>query len=339
MRSVLILTLLLAPLKMPAALPVENATEYAIATPRDTVRFIRIGQDTARPKPVLLFLQGSLPYPLLVTDREDASVFYLDQCDFDYRTLSRDYHIVLIAKPQTPVVADAAQLTPDRLYVPDPARPDAYDPGYLRDNRPERYAERTQAVLDHIRKAPWADQQKIILLGHSEGAHVVARVARKNPDIFAVGYFSGNPLGRFAELVQAQVDAAKSGRITRYEAQERIERLYAQWRRICRDDDGATAGDARATWMGFSRPYIAELAALPMPLYVAYGTDDPGAGSCALLPVYFELAGKRNYRVRAFEGRGHNFEAIRPDGSSDYDDIQWKQALDEFFVWCEKRNN
>lgn len=333
MKKTGIILFLLWPLFSLAGLPVRFTTEFVVATPQDTIRCIRIAQDTTHPRPVLLFLQGSLPYPLIVTDNGKASVFYLDQCDFDYEAISARYDIVLIAKPYTPVAAETSELNEQWQYVPDTAAPQKFDPRYLDADRPEEYVRRTDAVLDYIRRQEWANNKQIILMGHSQGAHIAALVAEHNPDLYAVGYFSGNPAGRFAELIAVQENAAKAGRITREEAQRNLQRLYDQWRHICRD--GKDSGDRAATWMGFSRPYVQRLAALSMPLYIAYGTEDPGGQHSVLLPIYFELAGKHNYHIRAFEGRGHNFETVGKDGKSNYDDIQWKQAIGEFLAWLE----
>lgn len=333
MKRLTCLLLALAPFAARADLPVKHTAEYRIADAADTVRFIRIGRDTTAPKPVLLFLQGSRPYPLIVTEGGQGSVFYLDQCGVDYDALSQRCHVVLIAQPFTPVVAEPAQLNDRWEYVPDPARPDRFDARYQAADRPENHIRRADSVLDFIRRQPWADKRKIIVLGHSQGAHIAVQTALRNPDIRALGYFSGNPMGRFAELIAREDRAADAGRITRAEAQLRIGRLHAQWRRICRDEQGDC--DSRATWTGFSRPYPEEMARMTVPVFIAYGTEDPGARNCVLLPVHFELAGKRNYRIRPFEGRGHNFERIGPDGGSDYDDMQWKQAIEEFLAWCE----
>lgn len=337
-RSVCVLLFCVCVQVIHAALPVPDTQEYQLIEAQDTIRFIRIAQQAEVPKPVLLFLQGSLPYPLIVTRGERASVFYLDQCDFDYATLGKHYNIVLIAKPHTPVVADTAQLNAQGQYIPDPAQPDRFSPAYLADDLPECYTQRANAVLDFIRHQPWAQAERIIVMGHSQGAYVAALVAAANPDIYAVGYFSGNPMGRFAELIAAQDNAAKSGRITRSAAQKNITRLYTQWRQICRGEQ-CDAGDRNATWRGFSRPLVDTLAALPMPLYIAYGTEDPGGQHGVLLPIYFELAGKHNYQIRAYEGRGHNFEAVHPDGGSDYGDMKWKDAIEEFLAWCENAKN
>ena len=71
-------------------------------------------------------------------------------------------------------------------------------------------------------------------------------------------------------------------------------------------------------------------------LYVAFGTEDDGASMCDLLPLFFELKGKHNYKIHAFIGCGHNFEQILPDGKSDYENMHWQDVMDEFIDWCEK---
>lgn len=41
------------------------------------------------------------------------------------------------------------------------------------------------------------------------------------------------------------------------------------------------------------------------------------------------------HRIRASEGRGHDFGRIGSDGGGNYDDMQWKQAIEEFLSCCD----
>lgn len=79
--------------------------------------------------------------------------------------------------------------------------------------------------------------------------------------------------------------------------QEGLDRLYNKWRVICRDLAKDNNGDPDRTWKSFSQIYIDKLTALKMPVFVPYGTEDPGGHLCYLLPVYFELAGKTDYET------------------------------------------
>ncbi|MDR2886093.1 MAG: hypothetical protein LBU95_04860 [Rikenellaceae bacterium] len=333
------LLLLVGVASLSAQMP-EDVKLYTIRTQADTIDFIRItNAEDESPRPVLIFLTGSLPIPLIIIDEGVSNICPLSYLDgFDYKELSRRYHIVIISKPNTPVVKNIGELVGDyTVYVPDIAQPDKFDERYLEKNYLEYHVRQTSEVIDYIKQQPWADKDRIILLGHSQGAHVGAHVAMERPDIFAFGYFGGNPMGRFSQSVNEQVSAAKSGKKSAEAAQAEIDDLYRFWEYICRNPKVTLpSGDPAHTWRSFSRQYIDGLAGIKAPVFIAYGTEDPAGKQCVMLPIYFELAGKTDYRMRPFIGRGHDFEAVCPDGSHDYDDRQWGVAMGEFIEWCEK---
>ena len=47
----------------------------------------------------------------------------------------------------------------------------------------------------------WVDKKKIYIIGHSQGAQVAIEMAKENKIIAAVGYSSGNVLGRFSQYI------------------------------------------------------------------------------------------------------------------------------------------
>ena len=72
------------------------------------------------------------------------------------------------------------------------------------------------------------------------------------------------------------------------------------------------------------------------PIYVAYGAEDlEHAESCDLLPIYFERAGKTNYKMMPLVGCGHNFEEISSDRVPNYDKMHWDDVMTGFITWFE----
>jgi len=47
-------------------------------------------------------------------------------------------------------------------------------------------------------------------MGHSQGAHVVAYTAMNNQYIQAMGYFGGNVMGRFSQMINEVQNLSKS---------------------------------------------------------------------------------------------------------------------------------
>ena len=311
---------------------------FTITSLNDTIRFIKVNADTTQAKPVILFLQGSLPIPLLF-ETGDNDYFVSALNNFDYQTLSKKYNFVLISKPHTPIVANDNYLNHQYAYVPDISKPYDFDTNYLRDNHLLKHVEQSNAVLQFLRQQEWVKNDSIILLGHSQGAHIVVHLAEQNPDILALGYFGGNVLGRFTGIIMEQRVAAIKGKISQEEAQSNIEFWYNWWQDVCRRGEKIYPTDPVHTWKSFSSQYIEKFVALKMPVFIAYGTEDICALSCDLLPVFFELAGKTNYKMRPFVGMGHNFEEITPDGKSNWDNMYWDTAINEFINWVNNNEN
>ena len=133
-----------------------------------------------------------------------------------------------------------------------------------------------------------------------------------------------------------QRNAARDGRIDDSTAQKNIEEKYEWWQNVCRDTTEFENGNTKRTWRSFSRPFIDDIVNLEMPVYIAFGIEDDGACMCDLLPLFFELKGKHNYKIHAFTNCGHNFEPILPDGKPDYANMHWQDVMDKFTEWCEK---
>ncbi len=72
-------------ISLQAQLPINIAKLYSIITPKDTINFIKFDTDTTTTKPTILFCQGSLPIPLIVTDNKGKS-FVTSINNFDYKT-------------------------------------------------------------------------------------------------------------------------------------------------------------------------------------------------------------------------------------------------------------
>lgn len=323
-----------------AQLPISNVKLFTIINQNDTIQFIKIDADTTQTKPTILFCAGSLPIPLII--EYSAGVFLMPSINnFDYKKISERYNIIILSKPYTPVVSNKNHLNNQYAYVPDTLKPNNFDIRYWKNNYLENHVERWNIVLDFLRKQTWVDKNRIIVCGHSQGSHEALQLAKQNLDIYALGYFSGNLLGRYQSLIQQVREDANSGKIPQDEAQTKIEEQYDFWKTVCRDSTEFSVGenDAKRAWKSFSISEIELLTSIKTPVFIAYGTKDTGPQTSDVMPVYFELAGKTNYKMRPFVGCGHNFEEIKPDGSSDWKKMHWVDAMNEFLQWVESIKN
>ena len=313
--------------------PYGEATVFTFQHNGEEVNFLRVSTEPSLRRPVMVLCLGSFPAPLLIEEEAGTIIPYSRILFYD--GLSEKYDLVLIGKPRTPPVMKAGELSSEYTVVTDLSDPYSFRSDFLENNYLEKHVEHTVAVLKYLKGLPWVDPDRILLMGHSQGAHIAAHVAYEYPEVAALGYFGGNPLGRFAQFIVEERYRELRGEATMEETQQRLDRRYERWRTINRGLAVDESGDPDRTWTSFSPNYINKMAALQVPVYVAYGTKDPGGHLCYLLPVYFELAGKTDYRMVPFPDRGHNFEEFTPEGKSDMDTSKWFEALQGFVAWSE----
>lgn len=306
----------------------NTVTFFSIDEKKDTISFIRVAKDSLQ-KPTIVFCQGSLPIPMVVDSKDYRWIPALS--NFNYYSLLDKYHFVVISMPNTPVEISDEKLTSSYEYKPNNKHVEKYRQNdYL-----EKYVERGNAVLNYLRQQDWVRKDRIIVIGHSQGSHISLELGLQNTDIYAVGCLSLNILGRVSQFLLESRNEVRRGIATDSIAQKDIEETYEWWEDICRDTTEIKIGNTKQTWRSFSRPFINDIVNLKMPVYVAYGTEDNGPCMCDLLPLFFELKGKHDYKMHAFTGCGHNFETILPDGKHDFDNMHWQDVIDEFIEWCE----
>jgi hypothetical protein len=195
-----------------------NTQLFCLTTATDTIEFIKIDTINEK-KPVFLFIQGSLPRPLIV-DYSNYG-YYLAGFNFDVKIIN-DFNIIEIAMPNTPAILKETQIDSQGSYVKS-KNPYDFDKTYMKRNVIETYTERANAVLDYLLRQEWIEKDSIYVFGHSQGAYVAARLAAENENIKAVAFSGTNPFGRYAGIMQELRAKAIRGQITEDEAQKEIE--------------------------------------------------------------------------------------------------------------------
>lgn len=290
----------------------------------DTVHILvrsKKGEELKR-KPVFLFVQGSLPTPVILYDEKGA----FPMLPFETDTLLTRYHLLVISKPGVPLAADLKTLTPNHEYL-DP-RTGAVPLAYCQRNYLEYYVNRDAAVLRYLARQPWVDAHDITAMGHSEGSNVVARLARHPGPLRRVVYLSGSPLGRMLTVIAGnRQDADSVG----------AENNFAYWRQV-------VAAPKQNNCLGDTHLLVSSLSSTQTPLddfkhsripvFVGYGTRDRSA----LLEDYMRLemirAGKTNLTFRAYPELEHNFFGFT-NGQIDHKKWNWDRVAHDFFSWMQ----
>jgi hypothetical protein len=315
-----------------------KSRHFQLFLKKDTIDFLKVDENIDSIKPVIIFLQGSRPTPLIINFKNKNGArekFIAPLSNFDYKKIAQKFHIILISIPHTPVEVDASKLNKDYCVITDSNDQNSYHKNYLEDNYAENYTLRTKAVINYLYQQKWVDNERIILFGHSRGSAIAVGAALNNSKVFCVGYSCGNPLGRIDQLVREQRKLSKDGKITAEESQKQIESIYDMWREINKTPLATTTefGDPNKTWTSFSKSILDDLLKLKQPLYVCYGTEDITASFCDLLPIYFIRENKRNLTFKPYLGLEHNFFELDKDGNANYQKNHWQDVMDDFINW------
>ncbi|HET6243798.1 MAG: hypothetical protein H0V01_11755 [Bacteroidetes bacterium] len=300
---------------------------YSIYTENDTIEYIKIGTDTLSSKPIILFLQGSLPVPLIF----DFVDFKHINIPFEYSEFIAYYHLIEISMPKTPIVAGQKNLNQEYCYIVDTVKENTFKQEYLKDNYLENYVNRTNQVISDLQKKEWFKNDSIHLIGHSQGAKIAAVVASENSNISTVSLLGFNAFGRYDEYVRRERQKLKTNKITGEEYKSNIDELYERWTEINQKPKDFENGNNSITT--FSIDYIPYLLNINIPIFVGYGTEDIILENCDLLPISFIQHQKSNLTLKPYVGLDHNFFEVK-DGRPDFKNRNhWTDVIKEIIEW------
>lgn len=263
-------------------------------------------------RPLMLFVQGSLPIPLQVTSAEgDYGIF-----PFLTDSVVSHYHLVTIGKPGIPLKVSVDSLQPDLTWR-DP-QTGKIPELYCKNNRRSWYLQRNMYVLRILMKQSWADRKRLVVAGHSEGATIAADIAASFSAVTHLSFMRGNPLGRMHTMfVQEQRRGGATVGLIQY---------YAQ---IVKDPTSCdcTTGDPNVTTYEFSIPPIEQFYRIRIPSLLVWGTRDACAAGMDFLQITAIRKGWKNIAAQPWTGLDHNFFGADSSGQTDVDEYSWDKVM------------
>lgn len=275
-------------------------------------------------KPLFLFLQGSLPKPLFITEGNAAYGVF----PFNTDSLLNTYHIAIVGKPYIPLCADAKTLRPDMTYADSTGR---FPQKYTERNLPSYYLGRNKAVVTFLLSLPNVANKGMVVAGHSEGAGNAVRLAGACKQVSKVVYLSGNPLGRIMSIIGDSRRREAPGDTT-------TEEEFKYWEYIVSENtnmDG-TYGDTNKATYDFSENMIPAFKKLKIPVLVVYGSKDASAPYNDYLRAECIRSRKGNISFKCYVGLEHNFFNIGADGKPDYSSFGWDRVMGDVLGWLKK---
>ncbi|MGB5071261.1 MAG: hypothetical protein WBO28_09930, partial [Flavobacteriales bacterium] len=211
------------------------------------------------------------------------------------------------------------------------AKRNTFSPAYLQANYLDNYVARADQVIADLVGRSWVKKDSLILIGHSQGAKVAAVLAAENKHVAAVALLGFNAFGRYDEYVRREREKLKSGRLTGAEYQARLDSLYSRWKDINVSPNDAASG--HLAWTTLSIDYVPYLLRIDVPIFIGYGTDDPSAENCDLLPLAFISHGKSNYTLKPYAGLDHNFFELRNGIPDHKNGAHWADVIGDVLRW------
>ncbi|MBF9237171.1 hypothetical protein I2I05_07160 [Hymenobacter sp. BT683] len=277
------------------------------------------GREQAK-MPLLLWVQGSLPTPLIMYDQHGAYPVFPFRPDLS----AARCHFAIISKPGVALVANVQGVNPNRVFAE--KTPPLY---YCQRNYLDYYVRRNVAVLRYLKKQPWVDASQVIVGGHSEGSTVAAHLAAVPGLVSRAVYLSGNPLGRMhSNLVEARQEQAAGDTAA-------VPQMFRYWHDVLTDPARADCapGDNNRTTMSFSAAPLPVLLRAKVPVFVGFGTRDRGVAGDDYLRLEAQRLRNTNLIFREYPGREHNFFGYK-DGKVNYDDFYWDKVGADFLRWA-----
>lgn len=275
-------------------------------------------------KNLILYIQGSDPSPLFSYSKTKEQNFRFN-CFLknDYQFIKDNYLYVAIEK-----TGFEGLINKDSLSVPEV---------YHQSNSLLHRVNRINKVIDHLYEA--YNFEKLIVYGHSEGAPVAAKLATVNKKITHLGFWAGNALPDFFDVVLEQKKAYYKGELSDKEASEGIQMAIDYFANVISKDSTSTQVDefgyTNKRWWSYAEPPLNNLLKLEIPIYVQVSSKDESAPieSSYLIPLEFARLNKTNLSYNVCIGCNHSFMIVNENGTYSR---KWNEFFLNFIDWAQK---
>lgn len=321
----------------------EEYQHKRIITKSDTINYHIYSKGRIEEKSkILIYFHGSGGNPLfLQTIKTDTikmfengetknkiqkSIFLSTSVPFDLDRIPNDYVFVLISKKGVPFSADNDSYKPSQIF-------------YKNESLNYRVGQ-GESVINDITKNLIKTPKKLLIIGHSEGSDVVAKLGHKNKKITHIGYWAGGANTQYYDFALFIQKDVQSGKITQTEANKSLDSLFKNIRNIEKDPNNSEKqwlGNPYRRWAHFTEPSIENLLKIKKPLFVAVAGKDESVPieSSLLIPIEFLRNKKENLTFKIYADYNHSF-AKPPQNEKEDWSWEFMKVFDDFMRWVEK---
>jgi len=280
-------------------------------------------QDSKNPIPVVLWIQGSGSQSLFskmpdgrISGGMQNLLFGLSKSRFRVLCVEKP-GVKFLDSPRPPGTAEKASEE------------------FLREHTLSRWAAANESALAAVWTLPGIDKSLTLVVGHSEGAIVAAKIAADMPQVTHVAPLAAagpTQLFSLAELAARPRPNDQPG-----DAEKRRDKVFADWKLVQADPESITKfwmGHPYRRWSSFCQENsVAELLRSKAKVYLAQGVEDQSSYIGELDVVRAELtAHGRDFVVERIAGADHGYRPVKaeraPGKPKEFEDL-----LDRIVTW------
>ncbi len=281
--------------------------------------------DTSQVRPLIVYCMGSLPIPLFRKEGDNEVSFI----PFYYPAFKEKYHIAIVSKKGIPIVAKREELNEKEWFVDPQTKQLSTD--FTQNNNLTYYTDLHNRIINELSQKSFVDTAGVLIVGHSAGARVAARVASTNAHVSHLAYLSCEPQGRFYQILREKSLQSEN-------RSEAILSLLDYWKSINANylDKDMGEGDSPMTWHSNSINVVPDLLVLDMPVLAAHGTHDSASEGMIVIPYEFARYHKNNLTYLPYENLDHSYYFVDKNGKVDYDRYYFHKIIENVIDWWQK---
>lgn len=297
--------------------------KISLKSKNDTIVFLISKSDSKVPKPTILFIQGSLPLPVIFYDQEVSNSLI----PFSIKEYSEKFNFIIIARKGIPLIGsydkDANGYLDSNGEVP---------LEYIKNNNLGYRVSQVQSVINYLYGDKKAIKDSIFVIGHSEGYRVACKLAENNTKIAKLVCMSADPFNRVTESILRE--RVKGFGTNNDEASQlEIDKLIDDYKNIPANKIAFKDNVNFNNWLSYNENMSYEsLRKFKNPILVVYGSADIGSAHNDLLPF---LLPKSNIKLKAYPNYSHNYEKKEFDANGNplEDSYHWDEVFKDVVNW------
>ena len=306
---------------------IEEYKHFSIFKRNDTVNYhIYSKKELKETDGIILFIHGSGARPLFSITEENGSTNIESSVPFNLEKIPETFAFVLVSKKCIPFLVENKNFEIPKCF---------YENEGL-DYRVWQYNE----VINQITKKQIKNPKKLIVIGHSEGSTVAAKLGTINKKITHIGYWSGGGNTQYYDFALFIRKELNEGKIDEETAKQRLESLFAKIKEIEAEPNSISKfwlGNTYRRWSQFSESPVESLLKIDIPIFFAFGAKDVSVPieSALIIPIEFIRNQKDNLTFRLYPDYDHSFNKI-PTNYNENRESRWMNVFDEFMEWTNK---